>query len=283
VDYVRSCYKGEWRLFNGRPDLTTKGRLVFAPDNTPHYPGFHNVWSNNWTMDTWYPVELPELGDITPRRRSYSPGTLRIPYPPAITVGRPACIAEGETYPPAVGSWLIEGYDAQCWIQAGIPTPVDPGEDMPTGGLIPYAGAVAPPGYLACNGQAVSRVTYAALFSVLGTVYGPGDGVTTFNVPDLQGRLPLGAGAGVGLTPRVLGGQGGIETYVETLFSMVSHAHYIKYNTLNIAVVAGAQRVVTDILQILGAITGQSETTGFGPIATPIMNPFTVFLWCIKT
>lgn len=55
-----------------------------------------------------------------------------------------------------------------------------------------WPGNTPPAGWLLCNGQAVSRTTYANLFSVLGTTYGQGDGSTTFNVPDLTGRVPMG-------------------------------------------------------------------------------------------
>lgn len=65
-------------------------------------------------------------------------------------------------------------------------------------GLIsPYAGSSAPTGWLLCNGDAVSRTTYASLFAVVSTSYGVGDGSTTFNVPDLRGSIPLGAGTRV--------------------------------------------------------------------------------------
>ena len=57
-----------------------------------------------------------------------------------------------------------------------------------TGIVIPWSDSSIPSGFLECNGTAVSRTTYADLFSVVGTTYGVGDGSTTFNVPDLQGR-----------------------------------------------------------------------------------------------
>jgi microcystin-dependent protein/sulfur transfer complex TusBCD TusB component (DsrH family) len=77
----------------------------------------------------------------------------------------------------------------------------------PPGVIHPYAGTVAPAGYLMCQGAAVSRVTYAALFAVTGVAFGPGDGVTTFNLPDARGRfLPGVAAAG---TASVLGETGG--------------------------------------------------------------------------
>jgi microcystin-dependent protein len=62
----------------------------------------------------------------------------------------------------------------------------------PAGSLMPYAGTTAPSGWLLCFGQEVSRSTYAALFAVAGTAYGAGDGSTTFNLPDLRGRVIAG-------------------------------------------------------------------------------------------
>lgn len=63
---------------------------------------------------------------------------------------------------------------------------------VPTGSMMAYAGSSAPSGWLLCAGQAVSRTTYAALFSAISTAYGAGDGSTTFNLPDLRGRIPAG-------------------------------------------------------------------------------------------
>ncbi|MCI5058782.1 MAG: phage tail protein, partial [Flavobacteriales bacterium] len=68
---------------------------------------------------------------------------------------------------------------------------------VPTGAVMPYAAAAAPTGWLLCDGSAVSRTTYANLFALIGTTYGAGDGSTTFNVPDMQGRVPVGSGNGV--------------------------------------------------------------------------------------
>jgi microcystin-dependent protein len=65
-------------------------------------------------------------------------------------------------------------------------------EALPAGALMAYAGATAPGGWLLCAGQAVSRTTYAALFTAIGATYGAGDGSTTFNLPDLRGRVAAG-------------------------------------------------------------------------------------------
>lgn len=62
------------------------------------------------------------------------------------------------------------------------------------GMVVPFAGAVAPDGWLICDGREISRTVYAGLFSVIGTTYGSGDGSTTFNVPDLREAMPRGAG-----------------------------------------------------------------------------------------
>lgn len=84
------------------------------------------------------------------------------------------------------------------------------------GGIQMYAGAAAPTGWLLCQGQAVSRTTYAALFAVCGTTFGAGDGSTTFNIPDMRGRSPIGVGTGAGLTARTLGQLVGTETHTLT-------------------------------------------------------------------
>ena len=66
---------------------------------------------------------------------------------------------------------------------------------VPPGMIAPYAGKTAPEGWLLCDGSAVSRTTYAALYAAIGTTYGAGNGSTTFTLPDLRGRVPAGANA----------------------------------------------------------------------------------------
>ena len=64
---------------------------------------------------------------------------------------------------------------------------------LPTGSYIQFAGSQAPAGFLVCNGGAISRTTYSALFAVIGTTYGSGDGSTTFNLPNLTDRFLQGS------------------------------------------------------------------------------------------
>lgn len=95
----------------------------------------------------------------------------------------------------------------------------------PPGSLQMFAGSTIPSGWLECAGTAVSRTTYASLFAAIGTTWGVGDGSTTFNVPDLRGRSPIGVGTGSGLTARTLGGTGGNETHVLSTAELPSHSH----------------------------------------------------------
>lgn len=105
------------------------------------------------------------------------------------------------------------------------------------GVVLPFAGASAPNGWLLCYGQAVSRTTYAQLFAVIGTTFGAGDGSTTFNIPDLRGRVPAGkdnmggtaasrlTSAASGVDGATLGAAGGGETHTLTTAQMPTHNH----------------------------------------------------------
>jgi microcystin-dependent protein len=88
-----------------------------------------------------------------------------------------------------------------------------------------FAGNFAPRGYAQCDGQLLQISMYTALFSILGTTYG-GDGRTTFQLPDLRGRVPMHRGSGPGLTPRSLGEKSGQEMAVLTSANQLpGHTH----------------------------------------------------------
>lgn len=91
-------------------------------------------------------------------------------------------------------------------------------DDVPIGAILPYAGGVAPPGNLPCDGREVSSDTYAALDNVVQNRFGFAVQHRHFKLPDLQGRTVIGVGSGVGLAPRSLGDVLGSE-------SMPSHDH----------------------------------------------------------
>ncbi len=103
------------------------------------------------------------------------------------------------------------------------PTIPDPSVTaVPTGGILSYGGTSAPTGFLLCDGSLVSRTTFDDLFAVIGTAYGVGDGMTTFGLPDLQQRFPLGlAASGTG---NVLGVTGGAIDHTHT---GTAHTHEV--------------------------------------------------------
>lgn len=87
-----------------------------------------------------------------------------------------------------------------------------------------FAFNFAPNGWALCNGQTLGISQYQALFSLLGTYYG-GNGTTNFMLPNLQGRLPMAQGNGLGLTPRVIGESSGTETVTATITNLPNHTH----------------------------------------------------------
>lgn len=110
---------------------------------------------------------------------------------------------------------------------------------VPVGSMQAFAGSSAPTGWLLCNGTTASRTTYSNLYSVIGTTYGVGDGSTTFGLPDMRGRVPMGAGTGnqlnasgsgaitggTGMTARTAGAFGGEETHLLSSAEIPAHSH----------------------------------------------------------
>jgi microcystin-dependent protein len=105
---------------------------------------------------------------------------------------------------------------------------------VPAGTLIATARPTAPTGYLLCEGQAVSRTKYASLFGAIGTTYGGGDGSTTFNVPDMRGRVPVGVDSGAGRVTanNARGNSGGEEKHQLSSGEVASHNHGVSGLTI---------------------------------------------------
>lgn len=163
----------------------------------------------------------------------------------------------------------------------------DEGGDMPTGSIIAFGGASAPTGWRLCDGTAVSRTTFAALFALVGTTYGVGNGTTTFNLPDLRQRFPLGkAASGTGST---LGGTGGAIDHTHglntatsaALVSLVSNAARILRKTVS----AYTETVSFTATGGATALTSVSQTTAAQLIgSTDTANaPFQAVNFIIKT
>lgn len=96
--------------------------------------------------------------------------------------------------------------------------------DQYLGEIRMFGGNFAPYGWALCNGQLLSIAQNTALFSLIGTYYG-GDGITTFQLPNLQSRVPIHQGQGLGLSPYVVGQSGGNENVTLTTQQMPQHNH----------------------------------------------------------
>ena len=84
-------------------------------------------------------------------------------------------------------------------------------EGIPTATIVPWSASSVPTGFLECNGALVSRSTYSALFAIVGTTYGAGDGATTFKLPDLQDNVAIGKSG-----TKALASTGGANTVAST-------------------------------------------------------------------
>jgi microcystin-dependent protein len=121
----------------------------------------------------------------------------------------------------------------------------------------------APISYMTCQGQILSIAQNTALFSLLGTTYG-GNGQTTFALPDLQGRAPIGQGTGSGLPPYSMGQVGGTTTATLTTNNMPIHNHAATGINVRIPVTAASEDSAATNNYI-----GNAVNDTFGPTASP--------------
>lgn len=200
-----------------------------------------------------------------------------------VTVDPAGVTTVGGTAPataPAAGEVKIGGGD----VVIGRTTPatgpqVVRGDDvrlLPSGVVMPYAGTTLPPGWLLCDGSAISRASYPNLFARIGTTFGAGDGATTFNLPNLSGRVAVGSGAGAGLTPRTIGGAGGEESHTLTIAEMPAHSHGIIANSTD----AGYNGLPRADGSYSNAPSNTQSTGGNQP--HNVMQPFLVLHYIIK-
>jgi microcystin-dependent protein len=172
-------------------------------------------------------------------------------------------------------------------------------EGIPTATIVPWSSASVPTGFLECNGQAVSRSTYSALFAIVATTYGTGDGSSTFNVPNLSDNVAVGKS-----NNKALASTGGANTVASTgnvagstanatlaTAQLASHLHGVTTNQ------AGGGDSTNKIQRGANASGGtrQSNNTGsgqghshnmsanFSGDATSVLQPYLTVIYIIKT
>lgn len=163
---------------------------------------------------------------------------------------------------------------------------------IPAGTIMPYAVASAPSGYLLCNGSAVLRTAYSVLFGILSTTYGSGNGTTTFNIPNLQGKTIVGRDSSDG-SFNEMGETGGSKDHTLTTAQLPSHNHIISNGTTVYLVSNTGTQTVGNPDSTAGEIdnnTFTTQTSTSGGITShdgstdsfSIMNPYVVLSYIIK-
>ena len=167
-------------------------------------------------------------------------------------------------------------------------------EGIPTATIVPWSDSSVPSGFLECNGAAVSRSTYSALFAIVGTTYGAGDGSSTFNVPNLQDNVPVGKS-----NNKALASTGGANTVTSTgnvagstANASLSTPQLASHNHPNKGQTPGGQSVAGGIGQQgfsnIGSTGGggghsHNMSANFAGDATSVLQPYLTLIYIIKT
>ena len=172
-------------------------------------------------------------------------------------------------------------------------------EGIPTATIVPWSSASVPSGFLECDGTAVSRTTYAALFAIVGTTYGVGDGSTTFNVPDLQDNVPVGKS-----NNKALASTGGANTVTSTgnvagstanatlsTAQLANHSHTFTVSNSNqsgggnVSIDRPALSQANPATSSTGSSSGHAHnmSANFAGDATSVIQPYLTIIYIIKT
>ena len=171
-------------------------------------------------------------------------------------------------------------------------------EGIPTATIVPWSAASVPTGFLECNGQTVSRSTYAALFAIIGTTYGAGDGASTFLVPDLQDNVAVGksnnkalASTGGANTVTATGNVAGSTANATlTTAQLASHSHPVPGGAFGGPGASGFDapfRPAVSQFSSGSAGSGQGHShnmsANFAGDATSVVQPYIAVIYIIKT
>jgi len=191
---------GTFRRFVGRALSATEVLLDFTQDlDVVKNDGSSAYGADAGSNDTYVitlaasPISYKAGMMFTFKANTRNTGacTLNVNSVGAVTIKKEGTLdlADGDIEAGAIYTVVYDGTNFQL---------MNPKGSAPTGSMMMWVGASAPTGWLLCDASAVSRTTYATLYSVIGDTYGNGDGSTTFNVPDMRGRVPIGVGTGIG-------------------------------------------------------------------------------------
>ena len=168
-------------------------------------------------------------------------------------------------------------------------------EGIPTATIVPWSDSSVPSGFLECNGANVSRSTYSALFAIIGTTYGAGDGATTFGLPDLQDNIVVGKSG-----TKALASTGGANTVASTgnvagstanatlaTDQLASHSHTVpaQYGGQQDKAYKQSNNSATRASNSAGSGQGHSHNMSatFTGDATSVLQPYLTVIYIIKT
>lgn len=161
---------------------------------------------------------------------------------------------------------LLYSCNGTAWHDVSTGSPAQP---TPAGAIMQYSGATAPDGWFICNGVEVSRTTYSTLYAVIGTTYGVGDGSTTFNLPNCQGRVPVGAGgvydANGLFNSFTLAASAGELTHTLTSAEMPSHTHTISSGGAHTHTINLISTILTEVGSVTGYLFSATPLNGLIP------------------
>ena len=152
------------------------------------------------------------------------------------------------------------------------------GDTLPIGSITAFGGSNPPSGWLICDGSAISRTEYASLFAAIGTTYGTGDGNTTFNLPNLQGKVLVGKSNETEFNS--LGKSGGEKTHILTINEMPAHNHKMSSYWPNAGTTEGGVTIQSSAAQGNWWAAG-CEPSG-GDQAHNNLQPYSVTNYIIK-
>ncbi|ALY08995.1 tail protein [Arthrobacter phage Gordon] len=174
-----------------------------------------------------------------------------------------------------------EGAQLDAGSVIGLKGDVGPERPQVAGVISIFGGTVPPPGWMLCDGAAISRTTFADLFAAIGITYGSGNGTTTFNVPDFRGRVAVGYDS-TQTEFDALGKKGGSKTHALTVAEMPSHNHTVKgYQGVDNKDFSGTSNAFAAADAATIAYDQQTASTGTGA-AHNNLQPYSVAQYVIS-